>query len=206
MILVYHNVSIKSKDENTVSIFVFILQMLRIKFSNLRVVTMREYFENSNKDNLIVLTFDDGFRGVLKYAYPVLRFLNFQFELFICEKFVKLADEGEKHFLNSKELKFLVRNGAVLQYHTKLHLRLTDLVDEELEKEIVCSDELKALDVNGFEFIAYPYWVYDDRVKNIVEKYYKGAISGNGHADDSLYALDSIKVLNRRILECRKLV
>jgi len=196
VILVYHNISIKSKDENTLSFLDFVLQMLKLKIKNTKIVSLNEYDVNS--DN-VVIAFDDGFHNVLKYAYPILKLFKYHFEIFICDKYVKEANSGNKHFLNIDELKFLVRNGAHLQYHSKSHKNLTAISNnDELECEIICPEDLRKLDKNGFKFFAYPFWVYNDSVINIVKKYYRGARSGNGYADNSEYALDSVKVMENK--------
>ena len=58
-----------------------------------------------NDNNQIVLRFDDGYKSVLKYALPVLKFFGYPFEVFIVENFFISAEKGNKNFLNKKDLK-----------------------------------------------------------------------------------------------------
>lgn len=194
MILVYHDIAVKSNHENVVDIFHFFLQMLSLKISGKKVVPLKEY---SIKGNNIVIAFDDGYYHQKKYALPVLKFFNFPFELFICEDIVNLANNGNKKRLTSENLKYMVKNGAHLQYHTKSHPHLWEIDDsEKLKEEIICPQWLKDMDKNGFEYLAYPSWQYNEKVLNIVKQYYKGARSGNGYGDNSQFAMNSIKITN----------
>ena len=67
---------------------------------------------------------------------------------------------------------------------------------KELEEEIICPEYLKEIDKDGFKHFAYPYWLFNKQIKEIVQKYYTSARSGNGFADNTNYGLDSFKVKN----------
>jgi len=89
-------------------------------------------------------------------------------------------------------LKKITANGGRLEYHSKSHPRLETIKDMDiLEDEIKPPEEMKALDPKGFKYFAYPFWTYNDDVINIVKKYFHGARSGNGHANGTVYAMDS---------------
>jgi hypothetical protein len=66
-----------------------------------------------------------------------------------------------------------------------------------LEEEIIVPENIKLLDNKGFQWFAYPSWRWNNKVMDIVKRYYKGARSGNGFAkNNEIYALDSIKIQN----------
>lgn len=198
MILTYHKISTKSRDENTVSIMKFLFQMLYIKIKGYNVVTLDEYIKN-HKNNDVVIRFDDGHRSVLKYAYPILRWLNFPFEIFVCEDFINHKKGNQ--FLTKTDLENVANKNIHIQYHSKSHKDLTTIEDEEnLECEIKCPKYIKDIDENGFKIFAYPYWKYNETIQNIVKKYYTAACSGNGYADGTLYALDGVKITDKYIL------
>ena len=191
-IYVYHKVNWYKNDENTVSLFKFLFQMIILKLKKEKVVPLNEY--NNNGDS-IVLTFDDGDKTICKYVAPILNLLKFPYEIFVCDNFVSLAENGNSDYLNVSDLKSLVKNGAHIQYHSKSHIDLTQLLSEtEILSEIICPDYIKDIDKDGCSFFAYPYWKNNTKLKNIISKYYTGARSGNGYADNSCYSMDSIKM------------
>ena len=72
MILTYHKVSFIKNDKITVNVWNFIMQMYAIRKKI--VVYLDDYDLNDN--NQVVLRFDDGYKSVLKYAVPVLKFFG----------------------------------------------------------------------------------------------------------------------------------
>lgn len=191
MILTYHKISLTKTDKITVNLWNFIRQMFAAK--KYKVVYLSEY--NMNDKSQVVLRFDDGYKSVLKYAVPVLKFFGYPFEVFIVEDFYKRAEKGDKNLLNKKDLEKIIKAGGRLQYHTKSHpdLSLTEDI-RKLEDELICPEYLKLLDKNGFEFLAYPFWKYNSETIKIVQAYYKGACSGNGFAENNDYSMDGIRV------------
>ncbi len=196
MILTYHNVDLLPLDELTVGIFAFIKQMLKLR--NYKVVYLEDY--NIYDDTNVVITFDDGYSGFLKYALPVLKFFNYPFEVFICKNFL-----DTKNFIKTKDLYKIIESNGRLEYHSKSHYNLTEIKEINiLEEEISPPEELKLYDENGFKYFSYPYWKYSLSVINIIKKYYNGARSGNGFADNTIWALDSIKMNNKTKIEGKK--
>jgi peptidoglycan/xylan/chitin deacetylase (PgdA/CDA1 family) len=202
MILTYHHVKLWSRNEQTVGLFQFIRQMLFIR--NKKVVYLNDY--DPNDVDQIVITFDDGYKDVLTFALPILRFFRYPFEVFIVADFYQAAETGNwlkrrdrnTIFLNKRNLQKIVKYGGRLQYHSKSHPYLDRIDDlQQLEQEIIVPENIKLLDNKGFQWFAYPYWRWNDKVMNIVKKHYKGARSGNGfEKNNENYALDSIFMKN----------
>ena len=189
MIFTFHKISFMRTDSITCNLFGFIKQMFVL--SKYKVVYLRDY--NPNDKNQAVIRFDDGCKSLLKYAVPILKIFGYPFELFIVADFIAEGEKGNKGFLNKKELMQIVNKNGRLQYHSKSHVKLTEISDyEKLKAEIICPTEIKELDNNGFEYFAYPYWVYNDKITAIVKEYYKGALSGNGYSMGGQYSLDSV--------------
>lgn len=191
MILTYHKVNIfPQQDSLTVGLVSFFVKML--SFANKKVVYLDDYNPDDRKQ--IVINFDDGYIEVLKYALPVLSFFSYPFELFLVGDFYDAAEKSNKDYCNKNDLTRIIKNGGRLQYHSKTHPHLDTIYDSyELDKEIMPPEYLKALDPKGFNFFAYPFWTYNDKVIGVVRKYFKGARSGNGFADNTIYAMDSIR-------------
>jgi peptidoglycan/xylan/chitin deacetylase (PgdA/CDA1 family) len=90
MILTYHHIKLWSGSEQTVGLFQFIRQMLFIR--NKKIVYLDDY--DPNDSNQIVITFDDGYKDVLTFALPILRFFKYPFEVFIVANFYHMTETG----------------------------------------------------------------------------------------------------------------
>ena len=80
-ILCYHNLGPQSKGQLVLGVKSFDQQMRYLKSQGYRVVSLKEFLEFvSLKKQLprksLVLTFDDGYRAFLQYAYPILKELG----------------------------------------------------------------------------------------------------------------------------------
>lgn len=191
MILTYHKISFIKNDKITVNVWNFIRQMYAIRKKT--VVYLDDYDMNDN--NQVVLRFDDGYKSVLKYAVPVLKLFGYPFEVFIVEDFFIRAENGDNNLLNKKDLMKIIKSGGRLQYHTKSHPDLSIINDEEiLKSELICPEYIKQLDKSGFKFFAYPFWKYNSKSMEYVQKLYKGACSGNGFAENNIYSMDGIRI------------
>lgn len=199
MILTYHKVLEKFDGENNAtSLLSFEKQIKSLKGKT--VVSLADY--DMHNKNHIVLSFDDGYSSIHSHVAPILNTLGYPFEIFIVKDFFDQGENGNGAFMDREALKMCVNLGGHIQYHTKTHPKLTEIEDrEKLEEEIKVPDEIKNIDPKGFEYFAYPFWQYNDRILNIVKKYYKGARSGNGYATNSIYAMDSIRMCDSTKLE-----
>ena len=199
MILVYHEISNKiNKNENNVHFIIFTIQILILKTMRKKIVALKQYNENDKRQ--VVLRFDDVDKQTLKYVLPILKILSCPAEFFVVEDFV---NSNNGYWADIDDLKNIVNQGHRIQYHSKSHKNLTQIDNQtELIEEIIPPEFLLKTDSEGMEFFAYPYWVYNEQVIEIVKKYFKGALSGNhictpDGGSDSGYVLDGIKMKNK---------
>ncbi len=119
-VLMYHNIS-PPEDGNTVNVTPerFIEQMNFIKSNNYKVITPYEYSrilkegKEKSAKNLVMLTFDDGYKNNYTYAYPVLKKNGFSAVIFVVVN--KIGKEG---YLNIDEIKQMHKDGIVIASHT----------------------------------------------------------------------------------------
>lgn len=173
MIYTYHRIKNKIEDTITIKPFQFFMDMLGL--IGKRVVYLEDYIPDDNKN--VALTFDDGTKDFLQYAFPILKFFRYPFELCIVADFVS---DKSGYFLNEQDLKNIVQQGGRLQYHGKTHTDLTTLnTDKEILSEIICPEFLKKLDPKGFKFFVYPYWNYNNTTERLInDTGYKAGLSG----------------------------
>lgn len=88
--------------------------------------------------------------------------------------------------------------------HTWNHDRLTELSDNELDETLKKSrDWMIANGFKGYDFLMYPFGLYDERVKRFTAKYYKGAriTAGVRGSVNNPFPIDSYTLSTRFISE-----
>lgn len=122
----------------------------------------------------LVLTFDDGFRGVFEHASPVLEELGWPFTVFLIsdriggvDDWMRLSDPASRRYplLDASEIRTLQGRGCTFHSHTRIHASLPSLSDAELDDQLAGSrHELGRMTGQEVEYLAYPYGHCDERV------------------------------------------
>src|SRR5256885_4041124 len=120
----------------------FTQQMRYLKAHGYRVISLDdlvEYTELSRQlpRRSVVLTFDDGYRSFLQYAYPVLKELGFTATLFVYTDYVGTG----RNALGWDDLARLTAEGFQVEGHTKTH---GDLRRQPGETEVDHARRLRA--------------------------------------------------------------
>jgi peptidoglycan/xylan/chitin deacetylase (PgdA/CDA1 family) len=126
-------------------------------------------------DKAVLITFDDGFRGVREHALPVLERLGWPFTVFLVSDLI-----GEQDFwtrasnpsgvtyplLNADEIRDMQQRGVSFHSHTRSHPSLPSLDDEQLAEQLAGSRRaLAPLLGHDVPYIAYPFGHLDERVE-----------------------------------------
>lgn len=122
-----------------------------------------------------VLTFDDGFRGVLEHALPVLEQLGWPFTIFLVTDMLGGVDEWTRNgnlegttypLLTAEEVLGMRKRGCSFHSHTRTHTSLPALDAAALADQLEGSrTELTDLLGHGVDYIAYPYGHLDEKVE-----------------------------------------
>ena len=126
-------------------------------------------------ERAIVVTFDDGFRGVREHALPVLERLGWPFTVFLVSDLIGQEDTWTRSanpahvsypLLDADEIADMQRRGVSFHSHTRSHASLPQLDDAALTEQLLGSRERLA-DLLGHDvaYLAYPYGHLDDRVE-----------------------------------------
>jgi len=186
-VLVYHNIGPETKGRLVIAARSFEEQMRYLKVHGYRVVSLgelHEFFAGRRQlpRNAVALTFDDGYRSFLQYAYPVLRELDFRATLFVYTDYVGAG----RNALGWAELALLAREGFDIQGHSKTHGDLRRRRDESgsdysrrMQAEL---GEPQALFERHLgrrpDLLAYPYGYFDeDLLQKVREFGYVGAFT-----------------------------
>jgi peptidoglycan/xylan/chitin deacetylase (PgdA/CDA1 family) len=126
-------------------------------------------------DKAVLITFDDGFRGVREHALPVLERLGWPFTVFLVSDLI-----GEQDFwtrasnpsgvtyplLNADEIRDMQQRGVSFHSHTRSHPSLPTLDDAQLVEQLAGSRRaLAPLLGHDVPYIAYPFGHLDERVE-----------------------------------------
>jgi peptidoglycan/xylan/chitin deacetylase (PgdA/CDA1 family) len=196
-ILEFHRVSINNSIEDVHSVYphefenqIKFLIDKGFKFVDLDEIINPDIFSSKKR---IVLTFDDGHKDNLYYAYPILKKYNIKATIFVVSDYVGksgwLNEEGELleekipgsqrwELLNWEDLKEL-SDHLNIEAHCATHRHLDRLNDEELLYQL-SEPKRKIKEILGRDanFFCYPYGEYNDKVMKNLQKYgYLGACS-----------------------------
>ncbi|MDP6792431.1 MAG: polysaccharide deacetylase family protein [Anaerolineales bacterium] len=110
----------------------------------------------------IVFTFDDGYRGLYKYAFPHMQAFGYSGTVFLV---TGLMDEVHPAYLTWEMARELFTAGWQLQPHSKTHVQLSDRPFELIEYQVLGSMQtLQAHIGRQPRFFSYPSGRYDQHV------------------------------------------
>ncbi len=199
--IMYHDI-VASRQEATVSFDVtvkkFRQQLESIRDSGATPITIDQleaYLTRGESlpPKPILLTFDDGYLGQLKNAYPLLKEFHYPAVFYIHTGFVG-STKGKGH-LSWSQLQALSKEGLVtIASHTVNHpADMTTLTDEQLHREIFDSKHIleKKLGIPIIHF-AYPVGKRDARVVALVKEagYHTATTMDEGYVGTSANMLE----------------
>lgn len=125
-------------------------------------------------EGALVVTFDDGFRGVREHALPVMERLGWPFTVFLVSDLIGQEDywtrasnpDGVTYpLLDAGEIHDMQQRGVSFHSHTRSHASLPTLDDDALAAELTGSRQALA-ELLGHEvaYLAYPFGHVDERV------------------------------------------
>jgi peptidoglycan/xylan/chitin deacetylase (PgdA/CDA1 family) len=184
-ILVYHDIRAQSQGRLRIAASTFEEQMRYLKAEGYRPIRLEDFIAHLlDRRQLprksVLLTFDDGHKGFLQYAHPVLKELGFPAALFIQSD--QISVRPNSGFLSWPELRDLVKDGVEIQPHSKTHgdLRRTSGESESayarrMQAELghpltVLRTQLPRAD-KAPESVAYPFGEWDENLLRYVKQH-----------------------------------
>ena len=156
--------------------------------------------------NMVVITFDDGFADFYAHALPILQDYDYPATIYITSGFVGKSSEwltsegeGKRPMLRWREIRALCKLGIECGSHTQSHRELDTMPLVEAMQEISTSKQIMEEHLGEpVESFAYPHGYHSDKIKSLVmEAGYKSACAVK-HAmsslEDDRYALARIIV------------
>lgn len=196
-ILMYHAVDDKAWGDTTlfVKINEFERQMKYLKDEGYTTLFLSEINQAFNYEKPIIITFDDGYKNVYDYAFPILKKYNLKSDFYIITRWM----DGET-FVTPEMVKEMDESKIMeIGSHTLTHMKLGYNSYEEQEQELKNSKkDLEELLKKEITTVAYPYGCYNSDTVNISKKYYKYGVTVNKDFNYegklSNYTLNRIKI------------
>jgi peptidoglycan/xylan/chitin deacetylase (PgdA/CDA1 family) len=132
---------------------------------------------DGQSQDLVAVTFDDGFECMLRNAYPVLQEFNIPSTLFVLSDRLGASNDWmhprgfpRRSLLSRTDVLELAGGGVTIGSHTCTHPRLTALGPDQQMAELSDSkNRLQDMLGRAVDYFAYPYGDYDDEVRGRVE-------------------------------------
>jgi peptidoglycan/xylan/chitin deacetylase (PgdA/CDA1 family) len=133
----------------------------------------------------VLITFDDAYADLARWAFPVITELGFPATVFVVTDRIGSSNDwdaphgmGGHRLLDEGEIRTWSGRGIDFGAHSRTHADLAELTDEELEHELVGSrSDLEALLARPVRCFAYPYGEPDERSRRAVEKVFDVAFT-----------------------------
>ncbi|RMG33682.1 MAG: hypothetical protein D6732_11730 [Methanobacteriota archaeon] len=178
-VLTYHKIDVRRElGLNSISPSRFRKQIEFLSRAGYQGITFKEVLYSQNlPEKSVIITFDDGYESVFKYAYPVLKEYGFRAVVYVISGFVgqwnswDIRPGGVKfRHLDESQIKALLSAGWEIGAHGVTHRALTSLSSKELEREIfLCKTQLSELCGNSIDTIAYPFGLHNPMVHQVVK-------------------------------------
>ena len=132
-----------------------------------QVVPLRKFLSASEKDNLIAITFDDGFRDNFTVALPLLEKYELPMTLFVAAGFI-----GRENYLYPEEIQTLASHPLItIGSHGFWHRHLTQLSEDDVRFELLESKKtLVEIANREIDLLAYPYGDCNGKIERISEE------------------------------------
>lgn len=184
LVVSLHDVAGTYHDNITTPVSVFLKFVDDVYNAGYRLCSMIEYMNQTAeaRRNLIVCTYDDGYEGLIKNAFPIMEKYGFSATVYVCtDYFGKIndwnyKDKSIRRHLTVEELLTLQSHGWEIGSHGITHKSLLRLSDDEVVNQLALSKEILEGIFGPVFSYAYPYGDFSPFIEEQVKKYYNNAV------------------------------
>ena len=218
-ILTYHKITSQREfGINTVAPEKFREQMLYLKNHGYSATTFQDIIQGQTPPNPVIISFDDGYASVIKYAYPVLQECKFKAVIFLITEYFGKENKWDANLggvtfthLDEQQAAELSRNGMELGSHGATHRALNFLSDNEIESELKKSQQIiSQISDQPVTTLAYPFGMQNQKIQEIAKRhgYQVGCINLWGKSEPGnimslkrlpVYGTDSLASFQRKL-------
>jgi peptidoglycan/xylan/chitin deacetylase (PgdA/CDA1 family) len=191
--LMYHLVDGSFQNEMAISEQAFEWQLDVLDELGVTVISMKDvsaaFVEDTPAQPRVFLTFDDGYLNTTSYVSRVLDQRSWPALLAVCSSYLDGTDRPDlsmhltDKFATAADVRKWIDGGRDIAGHTCSHPALVSLSDarllEEVQRDKTRLETIFARPVDAF---VYPYGAFDERVKEVVGRFYTTAFADSrGH-------------------------
>ena len=195
-VIMYHRFGENKYPSTNIKIEQFlkhIEELLKPKYNVIDIKEGLKAIENSKliKDRSVIITIDDAYSSVFKYAWPILKKHNLPFTLFVS---TDVIDNKVPGYMSWEEIRILRDNGVTIGSQTKSHPHMYNLNQSQVIYELSKSNDRFIKEIGSKpKIFAYPYGEYNlDVLKEVKAHGFIAAFgqhSGIAHLSIGLYQL-----------------
>ncbi|NBX76321.1 MAG: glycosyltransferase [Proteobacteria bacterium] len=166
-VLMYHAIQSAKKDILTVNTSDFLRQIRWLYFFGYETISLdlflnfqeNETERESLPEKPVLLTFDDGYRGLVEEALPILSKKQFKGCLFVTTAYIlERENNPESPYLSVAELKQWCDAGMEVALHSHSHPNYRDLTPSEVTEDLrKAEDLLNTWGIPYLKVLAYPF-------------------------------------------------
>lgn len=189
-ILGYHDFRERGGTPMIIAAPKFREQMQAIKDSKIPVIPMRDVLawkrgEKNIPEESIVITMDDGWEGVYRHAFPILKEFGFPFTVYLYKNYVNIGGRS----MTWAQIKEMMQHGCDVGSHTVSHEALTrkgKMNDGEYQLWLMSEfkESKDFLEQNlgiSITSVAYPYGNHNEMIESLaLQVGYEAGITVNG--------------------------
>jgi peptidoglycan/xylan/chitin deacetylase (PgdA/CDA1 family) len=195
-VIMYHRFGEKRYPSTNIKIEQFlehIDELLKPQYNVVDIKDGLEAIENNQliKDRSVIITIDDAYSSVFKYAWPILQKYNLPFTLFVS---TDVIDNKTPGYMSWEEIRILRDNGVTIGSQTKSHPHMHNLNQDQLIYELSKSNDRFIKEIGSKpKIFAYPYGEYNlNVIKQVKAHGFRAAFgqhSGTAHQSSGIYEL-----------------
>jgi peptidoglycan/xylan/chitin deacetylase (PgdA/CDA1 family) len=181
-VLAYHAIGTCPRDEDRHNLFVTadaFAEQMEFLARRRRVVSLTDVVEGryQNGKPAVAITFDDGYRNVLRTAGPILARHGFTATVFVPTDWRGRVNgwieptSCDLEIMSDAELREAESSGLAIESHGHAHIDMSVAAPGEVERDIKASlDNLEILLGRRPRYLAYPYGRIADRTQQVAER------------------------------------
>lgn len=158
--------------------------------NGLQFCSAEQYFSSLEKSRLLICSFDDGYKSVLKFGLPILSRFNFTATVFVCTNHIGQTnawnpkDKTNREHMTMEELHLLKNQGWEIGSHGTNHISFNRLSEEEILSNLTESKSVLSSHFGKINSFAYPYGDTSPFIEQIVKSQFENVFttdSGGTH-------------------------
>lgn len=218
-ILVYHKIDPRNEiGINSISPNQFKEQIQFLVDNRYQTFTFKNILNSKQHSRRLIITFDDGYESVYKYAYPILKEFGYKAVVFVIAGYINQWNSWDANLggikfrhLSGDQIKEMAMAGWEIGSHSVHHQPLPHLNRKRLYEEVTLSFKvLKEMTGNEISTFSYPFGMQNSRVQKAINdagfKFGCRNISWNSGIDNlfsipriPVYKFDTIKTLQKKL-------